>query len=212
MLPKHCAPWSPSDSHLVVIRTGMSRSVNWQLFTDISGQVTGPIFWSRTAWSLKMGPVSCPETSVNNYQPAPHNIPEEQWSHLHRRGSLNSLICVISGFRHEVAENSVLQSFYAGVAVISYLRMGPIGCPETSVSYYHCSLRNSSEERTDLFFFWKTVVKIGIKRGTRVLGSYSNCCAHREEVKSRISEWAGRRGCMGAGGGQEARIFRRGNI
>jgi hypothetical protein len=31
-----------------------------------------------TAWSLKMVPIVCPETSVTNYQPTPRNIPEER--------------------------------------------------------------------------------------------------------------------------------------
>jgi hypothetical protein len=29
------------------------------------------------------GPISCPETSVTDYQPKPRNIPEEQSSRLH---------------------------------------------------------------------------------------------------------------------------------
>jgi hypothetical protein len=37
-----------------------------------------------------MGPIGCPETSVQNYHPKLHNIPEERRSHLHRGGSLKS--------------------------------------------------------------------------------------------------------------------------
>jgi len=33
------------------------------------------------AWLLKMGPIYCPETSVNNYQSIPRNVPEERRSH-----------------------------------------------------------------------------------------------------------------------------------
>jgi hypothetical protein len=36
---------------------------------------------SWTSWPLKMGPISCPETSVNNYHSTLRNIPEERRSH-----------------------------------------------------------------------------------------------------------------------------------
>jgi hypothetical protein len=39
-----------------------------------------------------MGQIGCPETSVNNYQSTPHNIPEELRSHLDCGGSLKSRI------------------------------------------------------------------------------------------------------------------------
>jgi hypothetical protein len=39
---------------------------------------------------LKMGPIRCPETSINNYHMTPRNIPEERRSHQHRGGSLKS--------------------------------------------------------------------------------------------------------------------------
>jgi hypothetical protein len=32
------------------------------------------------SWPLKMGPISCPETSVNNYNTTPRNTPEERIS------------------------------------------------------------------------------------------------------------------------------------
>jgi hypothetical protein len=35
-----------------------------------------------------MGPIRCPETSVNNYQTKPRNTPEEHSSHQHRGGRL----------------------------------------------------------------------------------------------------------------------------
>jgi hypothetical protein len=37
-----------------------------------------------------MGPISCPETSVTNYQSTPHSIPENRRSHLQPSGSLQS--------------------------------------------------------------------------------------------------------------------------
>jgi hypothetical protein len=45
---------------------------------------------SWTFWPLKMGPIGCPETSVQNYHSTLHNIPEERRSHLHRGGSLKT--------------------------------------------------------------------------------------------------------------------------
>jgi hypothetical protein len=49
------------------------------------------------SWSLKMGPIRFPETSVNNYHTTPRNISEERRSHQHRGGSLKSrmglLVC-----------------------------------------------------------------------------------------------------------------------
>jgi hypothetical protein len=32
-------------------------------------------------WDLKMEPIRCPETSVNNYDTTPRNIPEERRSY-----------------------------------------------------------------------------------------------------------------------------------
>jgi hypothetical protein len=38
------------------------------------------VFWD--SWPVKMGPIICPETSVNNYHTVPCNIPEERRSHF----------------------------------------------------------------------------------------------------------------------------------
>jgi hypothetical protein len=37
-----------------------------------------------------MGPIRCPETSVNNYHTTPCNYPEDHRCHQHRGGSLKS--------------------------------------------------------------------------------------------------------------------------
>jgi hypothetical protein len=37
-----------------------------------------------------MGPIRCPETSVNNYHTTPCNYPEDHTFHQHRSGSLKS--------------------------------------------------------------------------------------------------------------------------
>jgi hypothetical protein len=42
------------------------------------------------SWPVKMGPISCPETSVNNYHTTPCNYPEDHKFHQHRGGSLKS--------------------------------------------------------------------------------------------------------------------------
>jgi len=39
-------------------------------------------------WTLKMGPIGCPETSVRNYNYSLRNNLEERSSHLLRSGSL----------------------------------------------------------------------------------------------------------------------------
>jgi hypothetical protein len=44
---------------------------------------------TRTLWPVKMGPIRCPETSVNSYHTTPHNIPEERRSHIQNLCFLN---------------------------------------------------------------------------------------------------------------------------
>jgi hypothetical protein len=64
-------------------------------FTDVSGQHLGPIFQGqdvRTSWPLKMGPIRCPETSVQDYHLTLRNISEEHISHQHRGGKQKSQI------------------------------------------------------------------------------------------------------------------------
>jgi hypothetical protein len=45
---------------------------------------------SWTSWPLKMGPIRCPETLVNNYHMTPYNIPEERRCQQHCGRSLKS--------------------------------------------------------------------------------------------------------------------------
>jgi len=62
--------------------------------------------------------------------------------------SQTSFLFVISGFCHEINENSTLLGYFA-VSSGNYPRIsGPIGCPETSVRYYHFLLHNSPEEHS----------------------------------------------------------------
>ena len=49
----------------------------------------------RTAWLLKMEPISRPETSVTDYQLTLRNTPEEQRPHLHRGWTLKLRIPIL---------------------------------------------------------------------------------------------------------------------
>jgi hypothetical protein len=62
-----------------------SRVKSLELFTRGSGQRIGPIFKGQESeldsWPLKMRPISCHETLVNNYHTTPRNMPEERRSY-----------------------------------------------------------------------------------------------------------------------------------
>jgi hypothetical protein len=60
------------------------------IFRNVGDNSTDHMASSSTSWLLKMGPICCPETSVQNYQSTLRNIPEERRSNLHRGGSLKS--------------------------------------------------------------------------------------------------------------------------
>jgi hypothetical protein len=59
--------------------------------------------------------------------------------------------CVLLGY-YAASSGNFLPMFRDKLLVpssdVSTLRMGPIGCPETSVRNYHYSLRNNPEERS----------------------------------------------------------------
>ena len=59
------------------------RSIEWLFRTDVSGQPIDPIFKVQ-ALTLKMGPISCSETSVRNHHSTLRNIPKERRFHLCR--------------------------------------------------------------------------------------------------------------------------------
>ena len=62
--------------------SGMLRSVDWQLVTDVSGQRIGPILKGQAVQegclTLEYGPVCCPETSVTKYNSTLRKNPEER--------------------------------------------------------------------------------------------------------------------------------------
>jgi hypothetical protein len=60
------------------------------------------VIFSRVKQSKKMGPICCPETSVNNYQSTLRNKPEERISPLHRGGGLG---CIVVLNAHAPADN-----------------------------------------------------------------------------------------------------------
>jgi hypothetical protein len=78
------------------------------------------------------------------------------------------ILYVISSFRLEAYENCALLGYYAASSGNSLadvpgqptnfldswpLKLGLIDCFETSVRYYHYSLRNNPEERSSLVYF-----------------------------------------------------------
>jgi hypothetical protein len=65
---------------------GMLHGADCELLTDVSGQPIGPIFKGQAVFldclTLEDETNKLPETSANNYQCTPRNIPEERRSHL----------------------------------------------------------------------------------------------------------------------------------
>jgi hypothetical protein len=57
--------------------SGMLRSTDWLLITDVSGQPICTIFKGQATWTSKIRPIDWLETSVPNYQPTLCNIAEE---------------------------------------------------------------------------------------------------------------------------------------
>ena len=102
-------------------------------------------------------------------------------------------ICVISGFRREEAENCPLLAYYPASSgnllptfqnnlLYSWTRrIGPIGCPETSVTSYHYSLRNNPGERISRTYFISLNLLLSAS-GWSLVQRVSNECG--------VSEWS----------------------
>jgi hypothetical protein len=58
----------------------LSRSPFHKSTLQVAGFLSLFLSYSDS-WPVKMGPIRCPETSVNNYHTTPRNIPEERRSH-----------------------------------------------------------------------------------------------------------------------------------
>ena len=74
------------------------------------------IVYRGESWPLKMGPIRCPETSVNSYHTMPRNIPEE------RRSQFVNLSSSCKMSRYRVRELR-LQTFYLWInpKALSYI-------------------------------------------------------------------------------------------
>jgi hypothetical protein len=62
----------------------------WLIITDVSEKPVSSIFNRKAPWSLKLGQIGCPETSVRKYQSAAGNSPE--WQGFHE--SLTFVFCL----------------------------------------------------------------------------------------------------------------------
>ena len=65
-------------------------------------------------------------------------------------GLQKTMLHVISGFRREEYDICAIPGYEAAQSIVQdswALKVGPIGCPETSVRNYHYTLRNIPEER-----------------------------------------------------------------
>jgi len=146
-------------------------------------------------------------------------VPETCWASnkicnkkplLHLVGILFPHTCVISGFPFEVqnfalvAIGNFLSTFRNNLSVSPScfknpnkkknswtLTMGRIGCPETSVRNYHCSLRNNPKEGSSrLFFsllFLRTAVNVQMAQGRAKLCKAKNWSLSGH--LSRVSKW-----------------------
>ena len=101
------------------------------------------------------------------------------------RKIVKQVICVISGFRRKVSENCPVLGYYAAsggnflptfrdnLSVPSSrvkLKIGPIGCQETSVRNYHHSLRNNNNNKNNknnnnnyyyYYYYYYYLLKLG---------------------------------------------------
>jgi hypothetical protein len=73
---------------LVLSRREVTFNSSGQKSFLLSGMTTTYV-GTWTPWPVKMGPIGCPETSIN-YQHTLLNIPEERGPQMHHEGSLKS--------------------------------------------------------------------------------------------------------------------------
>jgi hypothetical protein len=83
------------------------RGVYWELFTDVSAQSVS----FHLQGSSSIGPIGCPQTSVNHYQSTLRNIPEERRSLLYCSGNLKVFILGTAFYdKADRTENAVFLS------------------------------------------------------------------------------------------------------
>jgi hypothetical protein len=106
--------------HPKLLISALFWDMTWRsvlIVTDVSGQRIGPIFKGQEvlsfsdSWPMKMGPIRCPETSVNSNHTTPRNIPEKCRSHQHRGSSLKYVLKLLIALRNlgsqsDIAEDS----------------------------------------------------------------------------------------------------------
>jgi len=73
--------WIHLDGNLCLFLTysGPTEPVLWRLYNSGDQWTLSPSIWALLGSPLKMGPIDCPETSVENYHCMPHNTSEERW-------------------------------------------------------------------------------------------------------------------------------------
>jgi hypothetical protein len=74
--------WTDPGSNLILRgeRPTTNRLRHGTAYIGSYLQTTQRRLLSWTSWPLKMGPISCPETSVSDHQPTLRNIPEKRMS------------------------------------------------------------------------------------------------------------------------------------
>jgi hypothetical protein len=93
-----CAGTKVYEIHLCEVRTGKRSALFWDITQRrvvIVYRLFGTTYQSylkKSRSPLKMGPIGCPETSVQNYRTTLLNIPEERRFRLRRCRSLKSLL------------------------------------------------------------------------------------------------------------------------
>jgi len=121
----HCATAAPLKeiiNRLYLRSSGMLGRVEWQFLSDVSGHIFGPSFiaqqsWFFTledgtdSWSLKIGPISCPETSVRNYHYMLRNTPEECRSRLLRGRIFKSRKSYINKAKQPACRKVLVEEF-----------------------------------------------------------------------------------------------------
>jgi len=107
------------------------------------------------SWPSKMEPIRCPETSVRNYHYTLRNLPEERRFHYFR--TLYIQLCyTTTPFGRFLPSSGSLDNN------LPPLKVGAMGCPETSVTTYAGCV--TSRQSEDLKAWVLTEVKVRVLR------------------------------------------------
>jgi hypothetical protein len=80
------------------------------------------------SWPLKMRPIHCAETLVNNYHTLPHYISEERRSHQHRGGSLVSFWISSHQFLWEAKYKTVFKIWWKKKVLLNTASLKALLC------------------------------------------------------------------------------------